>query len=1022
MIDCYRPIKIMSILNYFGDTTALLERVLYAQSIGKQIVFIVGSPLTAPLQNGDRGVPSVNGIIQIIKDELSNGPRGSTELESSLAVSANGSAYQSAFEYIMLRRGPDFANRIIRTAVLKSYDGRKAFTADSKNLLDAEADLDGWILSPGVSALGKIVANDKIKKEFSTILTTNFDPLIQIAIKRAGGSYYTTSLHREGNLAQTTGEGTHVVHLHGSWRESDTLHTERQLKQDRKQLRASLTNLVKDSLVVLIAYGGWDDIITQTLSEIVSDDTSYPEIAWSFYSDSPDDISAQNCALLKSLAPGIDRGRISLFLGVNCHDFFPALNSQTASQLIDQNAQLEESRIEQGIHDIKIIIESTAGYTSPVNALPKTDMWFGRENELNRLDISRAKVIFVTGIGGQGKSSLAREFLSKSTKFHPEFYTDWKDCREQGNTINLAIASAIERASGGAVSIAEIAKASVSEMVSMLKAELGDRSGVIVFDNVDYYVDLESSEPLGTLATFIDQILGAKLSIKFVFTARPNVSLGDPEFLQVRLAGLTIEDAKALFEYRYAQKVSDEVFSALYSATAGHPLWLSIIAVQCAGSEKSVQTILESFRDSGIDLPRKMLRNVWTQLKPIQQQLLRTLAELERPETVVNLEDLTDLTFSKLSKSLNKLRSLCLIEEKETSTQQMIELHPLIRQFIREDFPKSERRSFISKVIIFIDRKLSPFKKLKENSYPETILDMWVHKIDLYLNSGAIELAIENLDEILLHMDQAGLASEICRLSKRIFTSMNWVETTSNRKFDGFFNACVRTIIELEGEDEADKWLNQYERCISGKGAQYINFCDLQSYKYWFNKDFQDALMWGNRGVDLLQKSQVDTTFNCRHTLALAQRDSGDVDSCLSYFLNDLTYEQATSAESSSSRSGQFFGNLGRCFHIQGDLNKALRCYNICAKKFDEGQQSVINNGYIRYWVGQALEIKGRRNDAVMFFIAAATKWRRVAPLLAKEPLAAIILIQKTHPMSEGIDDLPEWKCENRFLQWVQER
>jgi len=122
-----------------------------------------------------------------------------------------------------------------------------------------EADLSGWHLNPGTEALGKLVA--QFPNHFGkTLLTTNFDPLLEVAIQRVGGLFYKTVLHSDGNLGQTEASGCHVVHLHGFWLGTDTLHTARQLGQPRPHLKDSLRSLLRNKLVVVCAYGGWDDV------------------------------------------------------------------------------------------------------------------------------------------------------------------------------------------------------------------------------------------------------------------------------------------------------------------------------------------------------------------------------------------------------------------------------------------------------------------------------------------------------------------------------------------------------------------------------------------------------------------------------------------------------------------------------------------------------------------------------------------------------------------------------------------
>ncbi|MBB3349810.1 hypothetical protein [Sphingomonas sp. BK069] len=74
-----------------------------------------------------------------------------------------------------------------------------------------DADLAGWHLAPGVEALARLAAGwpDRFGR---TVLTTNFDPLLSVAVARAGGPTFRTMLHRHGDI----GQSTRVVHLHAT--------------------------------------------------------------------------------------------------------------------------------------------------------------------------------------------------------------------------------------------------------------------------------------------------------------------------------------------------------------------------------------------------------------------------------------------------------------------------------------------------------------------------------------------------------------------------------------------------------------------------------------------------------------------------------------------------------------------------------------------------------------------------------------------------------------------------------------
>lgn len=999
---------------YFDNSEALLERVTYAHENKRPIVFVLGAPLTASYL-GNRGVLGVDEIVDLIKNEFSSKADSQRALENILKT-AGQQSYQKAFEFLNSRRGPDFVNRVVQRAVLAAYSGEE----QNGNLVAISDDLNGWILSPAVESLGQMLAFDSTKESMQTVLTTNFDPLIEIAIKKAGGHCFTTMMHGEGNLTQTVAQGVHVAHLHGFWHGTDTLHTARQLNQNRPQLKASLTNLVRNALIVVVAYGGWDDVITTALAELVADDSANPEIAWTFYSASHDDIEAQSERILKKLKPGLDRGRVSLFSGIDCNEFFPNLANYFASKVNIGNEKVLKLTKEHA--QLAAIFDEVTPHIDPINALPKTDIWFGRDDEIERLVQSKAKAIVISGIGGQGKSSLASYYFEK--KRTESDFIDWKDCREQGNTIHHAICAVIEKVTNYLMPVTELAKLPAEQLVDMLIVQLASKKGIIVFDNVDHYIDLETSHPIRTLKTLIEKVTISNTNVLFLFTARPSVRVDSTEYLELKLSGLEYHHARKLFEYRYGKSVQDESFERLYGITSGHPLWLSIIAAQSVGTSQPIEKILDGYQNFGLDLPKQMLRSTWNLLNPQQQNVLRTLAELERPEEERNIEEITELNYNRLNKALTKLKAMSLLERKVTNTNtEVLDLHPLIRQFVRDEFPKKDRESFINRVIVYIDRKLFQFKSKISGPIPYVILEMWVHKVDLLINNGLYEEAAKTLYEILTQLERNGLTEETIRLGKRLFLTIDWVHAiASYKQFDNLFNAVIREMIELSEGKDIDIWLDKYQICIAGKGAQYINLCDLKAYKNWFLKSYEQAIYWAREGVELKKKSNLDTSFDCEHTLALSLRDSGEIEQSLAFFKEGLSEENIFLNFEENKKSGVYYGNLGRCFHLSENIEYALFCYHIAARRLDEWDTTFINQGYIRYWVASIMELKGRREDSLMFHMAACEKWAKISPLLVKDAMQEIEKLVSDYPSLTSLCQTPIWKCENRFQQWINER
>ena len=71
--------------------------------------------------------------------------------------------------------------------------------------------------------------------------------------------------------------------------------------------------------------------------------------------------------------------------------------------------------------------------------------------------------------------------------------------------------------------------------------------GIVVFDNVDHYVKIETREFHGTVDVFMKEALRTQSNLLIVFTCRPSVSYSDVRFREISLRGLSSEESIQLF-------------------------------------------------------------------------------------------------------------------------------------------------------------------------------------------------------------------------------------------------------------------------------------------------------------------------------------------------------------------------------------------------------------------------------------------------------------------------------------------
>lgn len=317
----------------FEDQAALVERVALGE---RPVVFLLGSALTRSTLTRP-GVLDCSESVAYLK-----GAFGDSKLTSRLAelTGPPSAQYQGAFQLLLHHRGQDTANRFIRMAVLNAALAplgsvptwrESVASATLETLLALESDTERWALPPAVEILGRLLATYP-QKLGGRVLTTNFDPLIEIGIKRAGGACIKTFLDGDGDLGVL--EWPHgvcnVVHVHGDWLRSDTLHAEFQLGQPRPRLKESVRELLREASLVVLGYGGWDDALSDAILAAASDPRHPLDILWAFHSKEASAILSSHERLFRGMSTAIGRGRALFYSGVEIRDFFDSLDTQLA--------------------------------------------------------------------------------------------------------------------------------------------------------------------------------------------------------------------------------------------------------------------------------------------------------------------------------------------------------------------------------------------------------------------------------------------------------------------------------------------------------------------------------------------------------------------------------------------------------------------------------------------------------------------------------------------------------------------
>ncbi len=995
----------------------------------QEVVFLFGAAVSAPLTPGGGGVPGAEGMVDLIRQEFGSESSQLAELDVLLG-SAEVNRYQAAFRFLQGRLGQTASNDVIRKAVILArahlggyscleFDVTKA-SDDQLRILDMDS---GWSITPAGESFGQLAA--EYPNRFGRIvLTTNFDPLLQVAIAKAKGAFWRTALQADGSLTQTQGSGCHVIHLHGYWYGSDTLHTPSQLQLPRPQLKASISALLRDKLVVVCGYGGWDDVFTQALMDVALDDSAKPDVLWTFHSKTPD----INEHLLDKLSVGITRGRVSLYAGIDCHKFLPELYRawQHIESVVPRVASIPNLVRVSGEMRSRLQDARTRQLTlqgDDEDAPPLVDLCVGRETDLRTIKDSRARVVFLTGIGGQGKSTLAARYFSDARSGRAYEYFVWRDCKEESERFENQLATVVEGLSNGTISARDLASQSMRSITQLLMAMISKLSVLFVFDNADHYVNLELERATSSLDTLIREMIASQPQSRILLTCRPSIRYDDTSILSFPVEGISLDAARQLFAARKVQFEQSDLEEA-HQTTKGHAFWLDLLATRTLSEPSArLRDVLNQLGKGEDCLPDSTLNSIWETLSDRQRLVLRSLAEAVRPETVEEISEAlcNEMKYLKVFKALAMLRSMSLVVVKRRSDiTDLYELHPLVRRFVRKKFTRPERSAFIKSIINVYRNFIARHRFELEETPTLSTLQYWTQSAELSASGGYVADAIETLVEVTDAFEGSAYSREFSRSARIVLDSFNWVsERHKYKAFEDLFDSHITNLAYTGEWTEIDRLLEKYEMTVSEKDARYIFYCNLRCFSKWIRGEFTDAVIWGRKGQLFKTSSGVDTEYDISHNLALAERDAGQAELAIPTFLEGRSLEQILDPDELEEEwGGSRYGNVGRCLHFMGQVDSALICYQksaILIEKDAEGAH-IPNQGYIRRWIGELLHARKQYRLAALFLEAARRKWEQVSPPRTRE------IANLQHQLFGHLPKLTESDSVNTeriFLDWI---
>ena len=665
---------------------------------------------------------------------------------------------------------------------------------------------------------------------------------------------------------------------------------------------------------------------------------------------------------------------------------------------------------------------------------PNVKNWVGREKEMQVLNNDAFKVFFITGIGGEGKSALASHYLSESTKYE---IIDWRDFKEEEHKFQNKILSMIEKVSEQ-YTAKDLLGYTNEQLINIFFKELGNKKGLFVLDNVDSYIDLVNFEPVSSIGKLFKAAISLEHNSQFIFTCRPFINFSSVDFFQLGLSGLSEPETCNYFMNGNTVIKRDSIpkyAKRAYGITIGHALWLSLILAQSRKGEDNLIQFLNNIETNNKEISnekssfisKNLLDTIWKSLSEQEQTVLRVLAEAIVSESIDDYAKIVDseMNYKRFTKALKSLKQLNLIIEKRDTDY--IELHPLVKDFIRRNYLLEERQKYISMFIKYYDKFVVVLKN--KISFKNTYEDFtnFTKKAELSINAGNYQEAINSLYEVNNSMISAGYIEEYLRVAKLLFNSIQWTKNKIDNftLFPSLFNATLKNFAEYGDRDYVEELLKRFENIIEDKSDSYILICSIKSYIAWFYREYPKAINIAEEAIFLLERAEQPDNYNIKDNLALALRDTKkveNIDKALEQFLLNNELENLVDRNNLEKYgSGPTYGNVGKCLFFKGQYEDALTCYS---KSFhhiytSENYQRLINLGYAALWIAEVL-FEQKRNEQAYYFLRFAKEfWGKVSPVLINQNIEKFNNLED-NTLSKNIQIVDFWRVEKYCLEYIE--
>ncbi|MBH2666749.1 SIR2 family protein [Serratia marcescens] len=733
---------------------------------GKEVSFLLGSAVSCSIDG--KGVPSVSGMNEILRqymigldiyDEFEVESVGLSEVEK----------YQNGFAYLLKVGDQEDVKEIMSLAMNNVRNG------------------DDWHITKTLSDLSNLFNETDVN--VNSILTTNFDPLIEEALSKIGRECNIHNLIIDqpiGTVRSYSGGTIPVVHLHGVW-DGDTMHTQTQLTTLRKKIETSIKSILDVSKLYVIGYSGWDDVFLQALKDIVHDFKPSYNVRWAFYDSSVDDIIKENKKLIDILQPALTNARFQGYAGVDCNNFFEDVILEVSKKKGVAQFKVGKSGLISKKKDKSLSLTTYSLSFEPAHDCIR---FVEQKKAIDYLNNERSFEL-VAG-WGYGKSGFLYSFLHDEFNDCVYFYTD----------IN-----GLDSIEG----ITNKIKQDIGVDITFFFSNIQVGKRILIIDNIPK-LSHQTRVFLQELASLTADY-NSSVQIIFVSNSYNNICKS-----VVNLAPLSVDDIK---EYiRFGGDVGDikrEELDKLYEISNGIPLKLDKVkeynGLMSFGEVLEAGKIVLPEESLSSEIPHslsKLVKEIKSDNKKLYK-LLCIFSILDCGEKLANIRShysFYDFQFEDFA----KLERLGLIYTLRKSKDKILRISPVINDFIKQSMSSNEKYELIEKSLELClgggwmsgDVNVSPVIKMMLKNpefYPgnaHSVIDLYFSLIDINVFDREVKALIHASIGYCMYLKNACYYKELVAFSRMVYSNIRHLNVNDKYRVSHYLACGLRMIDEVE--------------------------------------------------------------------------------------------------------------------------------------------------------------------------------------------------------------------------------